>query len=29
VQWHPEADERSRLISARVAEAAAARNGSH
>jgi putative glutamine amidotransferase len=29
VQWHPEADERSRLISALVAEAAAARNGSH
>ena len=28
VQWHPEADERSRLIGALVAEAAAARNGS-
>jgi putative glutamine amidotransferase len=27
VQWHPEADERSRLISALVQEAAAARNG--
>jgi putative glutamine amidotransferase len=27
VQWHPEADERSRLISALVEEAAAARNG--
>jgi putative glutamine amidotransferase len=28
VQWHPEADERSRLIAALVEEAAAARNGS-
>src|SRR6478609_3244727 len=28
VQWHPEADEQSRLIGALVAEAAAARNGS-
>ena len=28
VQWHPEADERSRLIEALVREAAAARNGS-
>jgi putative glutamine amidotransferase len=27
VQWHPEADERSRLVAALVAEAAAARNG--
>jgi putative glutamine amidotransferase len=27
VQWHPEADERSRLIAALVQEAAAARNG--
>jgi putative glutamine amidotransferase len=27
VQWHPEADEQSRLIGALVAEAAAARNG--
>jgi gamma-glutamyl-gamma-aminobutyrate hydrolase PuuD len=27
VQWHPEADEESRLIGALVAEAAAARNG--
>jgi putative glutamine amidotransferase len=27
VQWHPEADDRSRLISALVQEAAAARNG--
>jgi putative glutamine amidotransferase len=27
VQWHPEADERSRLIAALVEEAAAARNG--
>jgi len=27
VQWHPEADERSRLIAALVAEAAAARDG--
>jgi putative glutamine amidotransferase len=27
VQWHPEADEKSRLIGALVAEAAAARNG--
>jgi putative glutamine amidotransferase len=29
VQWHPEADERSRLIAALVQEAAAARNGQH
>jgi putative glutamine amidotransferase len=28
VQWHPEADEQSRLIAALVAEATAARNGS-
>ena len=28
VQWHPEADETSRLIAALVTEAAAARNGS-
>jgi hypothetical protein len=27
VQWHPEADERSRLVAALVAEATAARNG--
>jgi putative glutamine amidotransferase len=27
VQWHPEADERSRLVAALVAEAATARNG--
>jgi putative glutamine amidotransferase len=27
VQWHPEADERSRLVAALVAEAAAVRNG--
>jgi putative glutamine amidotransferase len=27
VQWHPEADERSRLVAALVAEASAARNG--
>jgi putative glutamine amidotransferase len=29
VQWHPEADERSRLIAALVQEAIAARNGQH
>jgi putative glutamine amidotransferase len=29
VQWHPEADERSRLIAALVQEADAARNGQH